>query len=163
VQDISLTRYSSHPRNLPAHVEFSFMDLVHPEDQALVMSMWNKLSQGTPVTFEMRWKPPVGTNKTEQWVLSACVPIFDEDHVLLSIAGNTIDIAAQKEAQEASQARVEALEQARVSEMKFARFAQLSPTAIFIFVPETGTCNVCAYARVKHTIVLAKRENLPPG
>jgi hypothetical protein len=118
------------------------MDLVHPDDQALVMSMWNKLTQGTPVTFEMRWKSPVMTNKTGQWVLSACVPIFDEDHVLLSIAGNTIDIAAQKEAQEASQARVEALEQARVSEMKFARFAQLSPTAIFIFVPESGkyTC-----------------------
>lgn len=54
-------------------------------------------------------------------MLSARVPIFDEDNVLISIAGSTIDIAAQKKTQEATQARVEALEQARVSEMKFTR------------------------------------------
>ncbi|KAH3981691.1 hypothetical protein HBH98_069180 [Parastagonospora nodorum] len=107
-------KLSSHPRDLPAHVNFSFMDLVHPDDQSLVMSMWNKLAQGTPVTFEMRWK-------SHGYVLSACVPIFDEDHVLISIAGNTIDIADQKKTQEAIQARVEALEQARVSEMKLTR------------------------------------------
>lgn len=116
------------------------MDLVYPEDQAIVMSMWNILAQGSPVTFEMRWKPRAGTNDAVQWVLSACVPIFDDERELLSIAGNTIDINAQKKTQEAAQARVEALERARVSEMKFARFAQLSPTAIFIFVPETGEC-----------------------
>ena len=90
------------------------MDLVHPEDQSLVLSMWNKLAQGIPVTFEMRWK-------SHGYVLSACVPIFDEDNVLISIAGNTIDIADQKKTQEAIQARVEALEQARVSEMKLTR------------------------------------------
>jgi hypothetical protein len=116
------------------------MDLVYPDDQALVMSMWNTLSQGSPVTFEMRWKSRPGIEDRPQWVLSACVPIYDEDKVLISIAGNTIDIAAQKKSQEAAQARVEALEQARLSEMKFARFAQLSPTAIYIFVPETGRC-----------------------
>ncbi|KAH7071058.1 hypothetical protein FB567DRAFT_214123 [Paraphoma chrysanthemicola] len=131
-------RLSSHPRDLPAHVQFSFMDLVYPSDQALVLTMWNTLSRGTPVTFEMRWKSSDGSNQAGQWVLSACVPIFDDDGKLISIAGNTIDINAQKKSQEVAQAQVEALEQARLSELKFANFAQLSPTAIYIFVPETG-------------------------
>ncbi|KAJ8112319.1 hypothetical protein OPT61_g5287 [Boeremia exigua] len=131
-------RLSSHPRNLPAHVEFSFMDLVYPDDQALVMSMWNTLACGNTVTFEMRWKAPPGSEESAQWVLSACVPVFDDEGNLISIAGNTIDIMAQKKSQEAAQARVEALERARISEQKFARFAQLSPIAIYIFVPGQG-------------------------
>ncbi|KAF1946934.1 hypothetical protein EJ02DRAFT_393422 [Clathrospora elynae] len=131
-------RLSSHPRDIPDHVEYSFMDLVVLEDQALVMQMWNTLSQGNAVTFEMRWKPYAGTSDAAQWVLSACVPVFDDDGKLISIAGNTIDINAQKKSQAAAQAQVEALEQARLAEMKFARFAQLSPTAIYIYVPESG-------------------------
>jgi hypothetical protein len=114
------------------------MDLVYPSDQALVLRMWNNLVQGTPVTFEMRWKPREGSNEVAQWVLSACVPIYDNQGVIISIAGNTIDIAGQKKMQEASQARVEALEQARLAEQKFTRFAELSPMAIYIFVPDSG-------------------------
>jgi PAS domain-containing protein len=133
-----LTAHSLHPRSLPDHVEFSFMDLVYPEDQAIVMSMWNKLAQGKSVTFEMRWIAPAGTSKAAQWVLSACVPVFDDNNKLIAIAGNTIDIGAQKRSQEAAQEKVEALEQVRLAEMKFTRFAQLSPTAIFVFVPELG-------------------------
>ena len=128
---------SSYPRDIPEHVDYSFMDLVYPEDQALVMSMWNKLTQGTSVTFEMRWKAHA-PNETAQWVLSACVPVFDDNKKLVAIAGNTIDIGAQKRSQEAAQEKVEALEQARLAEMKFTRFAQLSPTAIYVFVPELG-------------------------
>ncbi|XPT00456.1 hypothetical protein M3J09_009609 [Ascochyta lentis] len=131
-------RLSSHPRNLPAHVEFSFMDLVYPDDQGLVMSMWNNLATGNSVTFEMRWKAAPGSGSSAQWVLSACVPVFDDEGTLISIAGNTIDIMAQKKSQEVAQARVEALEQARLSEQKFARFAQLSPIAIYIFIPGQG-------------------------
>lgn len=114
------------------------MDLVFAEDQAIVMSMWNKLTQGHPVTFEMRWKSRPGTNDTAQWVLSACVPVLDDEGNLISIAGNTIDINPQKNSQETTQARVEALERARLSELKFARFAHLSPTAIFILIPNSG-------------------------
>ena len=114
------------------------MDLVYPEDQPLVLSMWNTLMQGSPVTFEMRWKARNGTTDTAQWVLSACVPIFDHDGNLINITGNTVDINAQKKSQEVAQARVEALEYARLSELKFARFAQLSPIAIYIFIPDTG-------------------------
>ncbi|KAJ6195224.1 putative histidine kinase HHK8p [Bipolaris maydis] len=130
-------RLSSHPGILE-HSEFSFMDLVYPEDQALVMSMWNRLALGKAVTFEMRWKPRPGSTDTAQWVLSACVPVLDEEGKLVSIAGNTIDINAQKKSQAAAQAQVEALEQARMAEMKFARFAQVSPVAIYIYVPESG-------------------------
>jgi PAS domain-containing protein len=82
------------------------MDLVYPDDQALVMSMWNTLTQGKSVTFEMRWKARPGTKDTAQWVLSACVPVFDDDKRLIGIAGNTIDINAQKKSQEAAQAQV---------------------------------------------------------
>ncbi|KAF2995051.1 Histidine kinase [Curvularia kusanoi] len=131
-------RLSSHPRNLPAHTDFSFMDLVYPEDQALVMSMWNSLASGNPVTFEMRWKAQPGSEDPWQWVLSACVPLLDEEGKPISIAGNTIDIMAQKKSQEVTQTRLEALERARISEQKFARFAELSPTAIYIFVPGQG-------------------------
>ncbi|EOA83727.1 uncharacterized protein SETTUDRAFT_155095 [Exserohilum turcica Et28A] len=129
-------RLSSHPRGLES--QYSFMDLVYPEDQALVMSMWNNLAQGQSVTFEMRWKPRPGSKDNAQWVLSACVPVFDDDRNLISIAGNTIDINAQKKTQAVAQAQVEALEQARLAEMKFARFAQVSPVAIYIYVPESG-------------------------
>jgi hypothetical protein len=104
----------------------------------MIMSIWNTLAQGHPITFEMRWKPQPGCDEIGQYALTSCVPIYDEDNVLISIAGNVIDIDAQKKSQEATQARVEALEQARLSELKFARFAQLSPTALYIFVPETG-------------------------
>jgi hypothetical protein len=133
-----LILHSSYPRNVPKHEQFTFMDLIHREDRDLVMSMWNTLTQGCPVTFEMRWKLCAGYSETSRWALTSCIPIFDDDKVLISIAGNAIDIDEQKKAQEATQARVEALEQARLSEMKFARFAKLSPIAIYIFLPETG-------------------------
>lgn len=118
------------------------MDLVYPEDHKLVMSMWNRLALGKAVTFEMRWKPRPGSKDAAQWVLSACVPVFDDDGNLISIAGNTIDINAQKKSQAAAQAQLEALEQAKLAELKFARFAQVSPVAIYIYVPESGTCSL---------------------
>lgn len=114
------------------------------------MSMWHTLTQGSAVTFHMRWKTRDKDNDTGKWSLTSCVPIFDDAKVLISIAGNVIDIDAQKKSQEATHARLEALEQARMSELKFSRFAQLSPTAIYIFVPETGTCNQVAEAH-SHT------------
>lgn len=136
---VTLTLSSLYPRDVVDHAQFSFINLIYPDDQELVMSMWNTLSQGSAVSFEMRWKTQNEPNDTGKWTLTSCVPIFDDAKVLISIAGNMIDIDAQKKSQEATHARLEALEQARMSELKFARFAQLSPTAIYIFVPETGT------------------------
>jgi PAS domain-containing protein len=114
------------------------MDSIYPDDRAMVMSIWNTLASGTPVTFEVRWIARAGSNDAAQWTLCACVPVFDDNNVVIGIGGNIIDINAQRRSQEVAQARVEALEQARLSEMKFARFAQLSPIAIYIYVPETG-------------------------
>ncbi|KAJ4360162.1 uncharacterized protein N0V89_000722 [Didymosphaeria variabile] len=92
-------RLSNHPRNLPAHVEFSFMDLAYPDDQANIMSAWNTLVQGSCVTFEMRWKAKPGSE--------------DDAH----IAGNTIDINGQKKLQEVQRRQIEeALEAKRQQE-----------------------------------------------
>ncbi|KAI0155761.1 hypothetical protein BJ166DRAFT_341172 [Pestalotiopsis sp. NC0098] len=131
-------RLSLHPP-VENFADFSFMDLVYPADGPLVLSQWNKLAQGLPVTFEMRWKGKAyrddATADAEdqfQWTLSACVPIQDDQGNLLSIAGNTIDINAQKMVQEEAVQRAEALERARRSERKFARFALLAPIAIYI-------------------------------
>lgn len=118
--------------------DFSFVDLVHPADVDNVLLQWNKLTQGTPVTFEMRWKGPTyqesqprGDDEDAQWVLSACIPILDAEGVLMSIAGNTIDINAQKRVHKQALQRAEALEQARASERKFLQFAVLAPIAIY--------------------------------
>jgi PAS domain-containing protein len=107
-------KLSHHPRDMKAHRNFSFMDLVYPEDSALVISQWNKLVQKEPITFEMRWKAPKRPSPTSpelmedfQWVLSACVPVLDDEGNVVSIAGNTIDISAQKRLQEVQRKRVE--------------------------------------------------------
>ncbi|KIW08451.1 uncharacterized protein PV09_01354 [Verruconis gallopava] len=142
-------RLSLHPREKDTHRDFSFMDLVYPADGPLVLSQWNKLAQGIPVTFEMRWKgrafgkTDVGDGVEDaQWVLSACVPILDDQGNLVSIAGNTIDINAQKRVQEQALQRAEALEMARASERKFSQFAQLAPIAIYILDP-AGSMTYC--------------------
>jgi PAS domain-containing protein len=130
-------KLSSHPREIPAHTDFSFIDLVYPDDRAIVMSAWNTLIQGKPVTFEMRWKGRPGSEDVAQWVLSSCLPVYENGQIF-SIAGNTIDINAQKKTQEAAIAQVKALELARKSERKFTRFAQLAPIAIYIFSEGSG-------------------------
>lgn len=110
-------RLSGYPRDLATHEDYAFMDLAHPEDQDAIMSAWNSLIQGNCVTFEMRWKARPGSGDDAQWVLSACVPVLDEDRNLISIAGNTIDINAQKKFQEVQRRQIdEALEAKRQQE-----------------------------------------------
>jgi hypothetical protein len=79
------------------------MDCVYPQDVPLVMSRWNTLMQGKPVTFELRWKARAQSATTTGedqpqpeaglWIQASCVPVFDETGKLQSIAGNTIDIS----------------------------------------------------------------------
>ncbi|KAF2437721.1 hypothetical protein P171DRAFT_491586 [Karstenula rhodostoma CBS 690.94] len=115
--DVGVFEYMLSEKTLPDHVEFSFMDLAHPDDQATIMSAWNTLVQGGCVTFEMRWKARPGSADDAQWVLSVCVPVFDEDQNLVSIAGNTIDINGQKKLQEIQDHQIdEALEAKRQQE-----------------------------------------------
>jgi PAS domain-containing protein len=142
-------KLSLHPREDEAHKDFSFMDLVYPPDLPLVMSQWNKVSQGIPATLEMRWKAPKreepGESEEEasHWILWSAVPVLDDKGDLFSISGNTIDISSQKRVQRQALQRIEALERARVSEQKLARFAELAPVGIYIFHPDKGIeyCN----------------------
>ena len=154
---------SGHPRDTDIQADFSFMNLVYPPDRALVMSQWNKLSQGIPVTFEMRWKglsyqEGKESNGIEdsQWILSACVPIVDERGKLISITGNTIDINAQKRVQAEALQRAEALEKARASERKFSQFASLAPIAIYLLdgKGEMTYCNNRFFELTGHSPVL---------
>jgi PAS domain-containing protein len=136
----SLIMCSSYSRGEAGATEYAFMESIYPDDRDKIMSVWNTLAQGIPLTFEMRWKPRAGTNDIAQWTLTTCIPVLDEKKNVVGIGGNIIDINAQKRSHEATEARVEALEQARLSELKFANFAQLSPIAIYIYDTEKGKC-----------------------
>jgi hypothetical protein len=114
------------------------MDLVYPDDRAIVMSAWNTLLSGKALVFEMRWKGATDGEDAAQWVLSSCLPVFDEDKNLISIAGSTFDINPIKRLQMAAAARLEALELARVSERKFTRFAELAPISITMLTAQKG-------------------------
>lgn len=46
-------KLSRHPGMAHMSLDFSFMDLVYPDDAAIVVSQWNKLVQNEPVTFEV--------------------------------------------------------------------------------------------------------------
>ena len=140
------------------------MDLVHPDDTELVMSQWNTLVQGRPVSFEMRWKNPSNAPGSPQWVLASSCPILGENGETISISGTTIDINGQKKTAEASAARLEALEQARVSEMKFARFAELSPSAIYIARPDKNAGGLCTLQYVNDQFFqLTGHQRVPFG
>lgn len=96
--------YSNHPR-LDSELTSSslnFMDYVYEDDRESVLSEWIKITEGTPVTFEMRWKAAPGS-QNPIWVLAACVPLI-QDGVLISISGCTTNISAQKNFQTRIQA-----------------------------------------------------------
>ncbi|KAF2756763.1 hypothetical protein EJ05DRAFT_539647 [Pseudovirgaria hyperparasitica] len=157
-------RLSLHPKLEDLHTDYSFMDLVYPPDRDLVIAQWNKLVQGHSITFEMRWKginyrPPSEDDPGVDdvtWVLSACVPIMDEMGNLVSVAGNTVDINAQKRVQDEAVKRAEALERLRKSEHRFTRFASLAPMGIYILdsTRQLMYCNNFAYEFTGHQHLL---------
>jgi hypothetical protein len=114
------------------------MNCVYDDDVPLVTDKWLILSQGTPVTFEMRWKKfrivngHINVEVEPTWVLAACVPVTDENGALLRISGCTTDITGQKKSAQVAVERANALERARASEHRFVRFAELAPVAIYI-------------------------------
>lgn len=118
------------------------MNFVHEEDISLCMGYWKKLEQGTPVTFEFRWRKPEGKGPDREpkmgvlWVLAACVPVIAKDGTLMGISGCTTDISAQKRSEQDAIQRAEALERATASEQRFAKFAEHALVAIFITDPE---------------------------
>jgi len=127
---------SGHPTTQQAHTGMRFLDLCHSDDKQIVMDAWKQLLEGKPTTFEMRWKH-IKSSTAEalgaQWVLSACLPLYDESGKLSSISGCTTDINNQKLNEQIAHARAKALERARTSEERFVRFATVAPIAIFNF------------------------------
>jgi len=89
------SRQSGHPLPGPNQEEhtLTFMDYVYPKDADVVMGSWNKLVEGKPVTFEMRWKAETTpqTPKGYLWVIAACVPHMKHG-VLQRVMGCTIAI-----------------------------------------------------------------------
>jgi len=90
------SRQSGHPLPGPGSKEhtLTFMVYVYPKDADVVLGSWNKLAEGKPVTFEMRWKADI-TPQTPNgylWILAACVPHM-KDGVLQRVMGCTIAIA----------------------------------------------------------------------
>lgn len=88
--------YSNHPRLDSGLVSptLSFMDYVYEDDREIVLSEWNKMTEGTSVAFEMRWKAAPGS-QDPIWVLAACVPLIQDGEVI-SLSGCTTNISAQK-------------------------------------------------------------------
>ena len=125
---------SGHPMTPQAHTEMRFMDLCHPDDADTVSKAWTQLVEGKPTTFEMRWRhmgSPTAMALGGQWVLSACLPLYDENGKLRSISGCTTNINTQKLNEQIAHARAEALERARTFEERFVRFATVAPIVIF--------------------------------
>ncbi|KAK5943410.1 hypothetical protein PMZ80_004417 [Knufia obscura] len=125
---------SGHPMTPQAHTEMRFLDLCHPDDAGIIGNAWSRLFTGEPTTFEMRWKH-MGSKTAKalgaQWVLSACLPLYDDQGNLKSISGCTTDINTQKLNEQIAHARAEALERARTFEERFIRFATVAPIVIF--------------------------------
>ncbi|KAK3616509.1 hypothetical protein LTR56_025915 [Elasticomyces elasticus] len=130
-------KLSGHPR-MDVAKEYSWMDCIFPEDKDRLVGVWEGLVAGKTFNLEMRWKRPRAAmpNGEEdvdgQWVLAACVPIFNEDGTIRSISGCLTDCAAQKRSQEDAMKRAEALERASASEKRFTRFAETANIGIWI-------------------------------
>ncbi|CAD0092960.1 unnamed protein product [Aureobasidium mustum] len=98
-------RLSAFPRQNEPVPAFSWLESVYDEDKDLVMSHWNSMLQGKPVTHPDR---PEG-----RWILAVCLPVMDEHGKIMSI-----DISHLKWAEDVQRSRVEeALEAKRQNEV----------------------------------------------
>lgn len=87
---------------------------------------------------------------------AACVPVLDAAGNVTGIAGNMIDISAQKRQADEATKRTEALERARQSEKLFARFAELAPVGICILKADGALeyCNDEFRSLMGHTLAI---------
>ncbi|KAI5215571.1 hypothetical protein E4T46_08210 [Aureobasidium subglaciale] len=83
-------RLSSFPRQDAPVPAFAWLESVHDDDKELVMSNWNSMLQGKPVTYQMRWKHP---HRPEgRWILAVCLPVMDDHGKVVSI-GRKIEVS----------------------------------------------------------------------
>ncbi|KAI5198167.1 hypothetical protein E4T39_06893 [Aureobasidium subglaciale] len=134
-------RLSSFPRQDGPVPAFAWLESVHDEDKDLVMSNWNSMLQGKPVTYQMRWKHP---NRPDgRWILAVCLPVMDDHGNIASIAGCTTDIDAQKRVENDALKALQALERASASEQRFLRFTASSPVAVHILEMPSMALSFC--------------------
>jgi two-component sensor histidine kinase/PAS domain-containing protein len=100
-------RLSEHPRdNKPSNSWL--MDYVHPDDHAETMLAWNHaMRTGTPFERELRVRRDDGS---WFWMLSHCVPVRDERHVIIEWIGSAKDIDDRKRAEAALTADLHTLQ-----------------------------------------------------
>ncbi|KAI5274978.1 hypothetical protein E4T47_02001 [Aureobasidium subglaciale] len=82
-------RLSSFPRQDAPVPAFAWLESVHDDDKELVMSNWNSMLQGKPVTYQMRWKHP--HRPDGRWILAVCLPVMD-DHGKIASIGKKIEV-----------------------------------------------------------------------
>ena len=105
---------------------------VFEEDKPWLTGVWNRLTEGSSSTFEMRWLGPNPSQNPEgQWVTAACVPTTDDAGNVTTVSGCTTDISAQKRSHSDAVKKAEALERAQASEMRFSDFVRHSNSAFF--------------------------------
>ncbi|KAF2139955.1 uncharacterized protein K452DRAFT_253627 [Aplosporella prunicola CBS 121167] len=77
-----------------------WIDAVKPEDQQMVVALWNKLVDHTePATAEFRFKAPwedKNGNRTDTWVLFSAYPEKNDHGTLKSVFGTITNISQQK-------------------------------------------------------------------
>lgn len=155
--------------------DMSFVDCIYPEDLPMVMEHWNALCRGTPVTFELRWKPKMDFSSTPpsmlapKWAFAAAVPDVDENGDVKTISGCMTDIDAQKRRQEDAIKRAEALERARASEQRFEKFAEFAPVSMYTTDPNMKVSRVslslmCGISRsIAKPFAYSSRTAIPNG
>ncbi|KAH0025304.1 putative histidine kinase HHK19p, partial [Aureobasidium melanogenum] len=134
-------RLSTVPRQNEPVPAFSWLESVYDEDKDLVMSHWHSMLQGKPVTYQMRWKHP--DRPEGRWILAVCLPVMDENGKIVSIAGCTTDIDAQKRVEKDALQALQALERASASEQRFLRFTASSPVAVHIIEMPSRMISFC--------------------
>ncbi|KAK6002203.1 hypothetical protein QM012_001841 [Aureobasidium pullulans] len=134
-------RLSNFPRQDEPVPAFSWLESVYDEDKDLVMSHWHSMLQGKPVTYQMRWKH--ADRPEGRWILAVCLPVMDEQGKIVSIAGCTTDIDAQKRVEKDALQALQALERASASEQRFLRFTASSPVAVHIMEMPSKVISFC--------------------
>lgn len=107
---------SGYQKNKYGVPDFSFLDLVYPDDLESAASIWSNLLQGKSDYVEIRMKRPrdpltkttsPGNNPSSAlsqsfddddflWIIAACAPIMDDAGNVLFICGNTADISVRE-------------------------------------------------------------------
>lgn len=88
---------------------FSFLETVHPDDRALVLSRFAESAGGQTTQMEYRIQRPDGS---ERWIASQSFPVRDAQGEVARIVAITEDVTARKQAEAALRVAKDAAEEA---------------------------------------------------